>query len=149
MVNPTWEERDLPVLKAIVELYEESGGRKDRAGDIQKRTGFDEETVQKALRALKPANPPYVTSMKEMSGGFIVFVGAPTPEARRAVGLWPTADGLADNLIMAMSQAADQEPDEEKRGRLKTAASWFGNAGRNVLVDVTAAVINRQISGGA
>ncbi|MFN3002213.1 hypothetical protein [Mycolicibacterium wolinskyi] len=40
----TWESRDLPVLKAAVELYEEEG-LGPTASDIEARTGFDEETV--------------------------------------------------------------------------------------------------------
>lgn len=147
MVNPTWEERDLPVLRAIVELYEESGGNTIRASHIERRTGFDDRTTQKALHALKPADPPYVTKMHEMSGGEIVFVGAPTPEARRAVGLWPTPELMADRLVAALAQAAEQEPNEERRGLLRRTAEWLGSAGREVAVDVTAAVISRQVGG--
>ena len=40
----TWESRDLPVLKAAVEIYEESG-RRLRPSAIEKATGFDKETV--------------------------------------------------------------------------------------------------------
>ncbi|MDZ5445742.1 hypothetical protein U2F26_23925 [Micromonospora sp. 4G57] len=148
MVNPTWEERDLPVLRAIVEMSDE-GAWIIEPDEIAERVGFDEAKVKSALFALAAEYPPFF-SYKDLTtygGRDIGFISQPTGHARRTVGTWPTPESLADRLVQAMSEAADKEPDEEKRGRLKTAASWFGNAGRDVLVDVTAAVVNRQMGG--
>ncbi|MGW3791289.1 hypothetical protein ACWD8I_08990 [Micromonospora arida] len=148
MVYPTWEERDLPVLRAIVEMSDE-GAWYIEPHEIAERIGFDETTVKYALFALAGELPPFF-NYKDIStydGRDIGFISQPTGHARRTVGTWPTPENLADRLVQAMASAADQEPDEEKRGRLKAAASWFGNAGRDVLVDVTAAVVNRQIGG--
>ncbi|MFF4894619.1 hypothetical protein [Micromonospora chersina] len=146
MVNPTWEERDLPVLRAALSIIEESDHGQARIEEIQRQTGFDEKTVQRSLQAL--VDGVFFTSVIETDWG-IHGVGRPTAPARQAVGLWPTPEGLADRLVQAMSAAADREPDEEKRGWLRRTADWLGTAGRDVAVDVTAAVINRQISGAA
>ena len=50
-MTDTWSTRDLPVLRAAVELFERNG-RGPRASAIESELGFDEDTVQRALRAL-------------------------------------------------------------------------------------------------
>ena len=50
-MTDTWTTRDLPVLKAAVELFEQKG-RGPRASAIATEVGLDEETVQRALSAL-------------------------------------------------------------------------------------------------
>ena len=56
--------RDLPVLHAIVEIYD-STGRNVKAADIAAKTGMVKETVQRAIRALY--TEPY---MQEVSGSW-------------------------------------------------------------------------------
>ncbi|MFG3576412.1 hypothetical protein [Micromonospora chersina] len=143
MVNPTWEDRDLPVLRAIVELYEESGGRQNRPHHIVERTGLDEQSVLRSLRAL---DGEYV-EVTIVDDGTPVLFGRPNGEARRAVGLWPTPEVLADRLVQALALAAEQEPNEEKRGKLRSLGTWAGNAGRDLMVDVAAAALNRGMFG--
>ena len=82
-MTDTWESRDLPVLRAAVELYEERGHR-IRAREIERATGLDKETVQRALRALY--REPYFERATDSFGGEIVFVGEPTGEALRVAG---------------------------------------------------------------
>lgn len=144
-MESTWESRDLPVLDAAVRYLDEHAGRMFPQGyDLAEITSLTNEDVTRALLALEDQ---YVRLRKTMGDPKNWTVTAVYPGAREAVGQWPTPENLADRLVEAMSSAADQEPDEEKRSRLKTAASWFGNAGRDVMVDVTAAVINRQMGG--
>lgn len=78
----TWESRDLPVLKAAVELCEESG-RRLRPSAIETATGFDKDTVQRALRALY--REPYFEEATGSFGGEIILVGKPTGEALTAL----------------------------------------------------------------
>lgn len=149
MVNPTWEGRDLPVLRAFVELWEESGGQAVMAEQIGARTGFGWSAVQTSLLALLAEEP---TLIRDYDGGaepgsYVLVVDQPTGEARRRLGLWPTPESLADRLVIALAQAAEREPNEERRGLLKRTAEWLGSAGRDVAVDVTAAVISRQVGG--
>ncbi|MEU5565891.1 hypothetical protein [Micromonospora musae] len=47
MVNPTWEERDPPVLRAIVEMSDE-GAWIIEPDEIAERAGFDEAKVKSA-----------------------------------------------------------------------------------------------------
>jgi hypothetical protein len=149
MVNPTWVERDLPVLRAFVELWEESGGEAVGAQQIEGRTGFDETTVQASLLALLAEEPALIRDYDGGAepGSYVLVVDQPTGEARRRLGLWPTPELLADRLVAALAQAAEREPNEERRGLLKRTAEWLGSAGRDVAVDVAAAVISRQVGG--
>ena len=52
MTEDTWTTRDLPVLRAVVDIYDTTGRSIIRARDIETATGFDKDTVQRALRAL-------------------------------------------------------------------------------------------------
>lgn len=133
MVRETWVNRDLPVLRAAVELWEESG-RGPRATAIERATGFDADTVQRALRTLY--TEPYFRETSTASGGHRILVGAPTSAALRAVGQWPTPEGLLDRLLAAFEAAADDEarPDEE-RSRFKKAAAAFGGVVSQVAIN--------------
>ena len=91
-MHDTWAVRDLPVLDATVSLLEQS--YMVTVTDIAARTGFDTAAVAKALETLDPV---YVDFRKTTTGGDPRFwyVFKATPEARRAVGQWPTAQALA------------------------------------------------------
>ncbi|MGW0582540.1 hypothetical protein ACWD25_42950 [Streptomyces sp. NPDC002920] len=66
-------------------------------------------------------------------------------EARRLVGQRPTAEQFVDEVAQRLLAAADEEPDPERRGRLRERASSAGDVARNVFVDAATAVISRQM----
>ncbi len=143
-MDETWTNRDLPVLRAIVETYEETGHAM-HPGPIEAATGLPGTEVQAALRALNLEDPPFVTKMQRYASGHVSLIGAPTGHARRAVGAWPTAESIADRLVSALDEAADREPDEERKGFLRKAAGYLGHAGRDLAVEIGATAINRQM----
>lgn len=125
----TWESRDLPVLKAAVELHEETG-RRQRASAIEKATGFDRETVQRALRALY--REPYFEEATD-SGGGIFLVGAPTGEALRIAGQWPSPTVQLQRLIEAFEAVtADDLRPEEERSKAGKIGLWLAGAFQQV-----------------
>ncbi|MGY4650587.1 hypothetical protein [Mycobacterium sp. URHB0021] len=130
-----WTTRDLPVLKAIVELYEEKGQERMHVADIVKRVHFDESTVQRAIRALY--SQPYLTGdgRTAASGNRYLRVGPPTGEARRVVGAWPSPEGLLERLVAGLERAAEDpdRPDEE-RGKLKQTALFLRGAVAQVAI---------------
>jgi len=138
----TWETRDLPVLRAIIEASDE-GTWQIGVDEIMSRTCFDGETVQRALMALAGEQPPFFTYTdgSTMVGSFIVGVSNPTGHARRTVGTWPTAETWADRLIKALNEAADAEPDPERKGKLRRAAEAVGSLGGQVLGGVITAYV--------
>lgn len=143
-MEDTWSLRDLPVLEAIVRAHELTG-RAVTPHEVASGAGLDEATVHKALKALASENPPFFTSMQTRMSGHVSLIGPPTGHARRAVGAWPTAEVIAERLVEALREAADREPDEERKTFLRKAATYLANAGRDLAADIGAAAINRQM----
>lgn len=134
-MQDTWAARDLPVLEATVRLLEDS--YMVTVSDIAARTSLDQTEVARALEALDPA---YVDFRKTTTGGDPRFwyVLKATPEARRAVGQWPTPDRLIDRLAAALSAAAERETDPERKGLLLYAARLVGDTLRDIAVGAAA-----------
>ncbi len=131
-MEDTWETRDLPVLKAAVELYEESG-RRLRPRAIEDATGFDKETVQRALRALY--RQPYFEESTGSFGGEIILVGEPTGEALRVAGQWPSPEVQLQRLIAAFEAvASDDSLPEEERSRAAKIGLWLTGALQQVAI---------------
>lgn len=144
-MDETWTRRDLPVLEAIVQLSERDGGGFLDPAAIAQESGLDESETQAALLALDGEVPACVTDMRRSASGHIFLVGAPTGHARRAVGAWPTAETIAGRLITALDEAAEREPDPERKGWLRKTAAYLGHAGRDLAVEIGATAINRQM----
>lgn len=144
-MEDTWFSRDLPVLTAIVELMDDPSAR-PKGSQVAEASGYTKDEVARALNAL---DGEYATVRKAMSGGdpgpWIVL--EVTPAARRAVGQWPTPENVADRLLAALEQAADQTVDEEQRSRLRRAADSLKGLGRDVLPEVIANVITKGAMG--
>jgi hypothetical protein len=143
-VQDTWAARDLPVLDATVRLLEQS--YMVTVTDIAASTGLDAGAVAKALESLDPV---YVDFRKTTTGGDPRFwyVFKVTPEARRAVGQWPTAEALAGRLAEELAAAARQEADAERQGLLAYAARLIGDTLRDATVRAAAQVLSPAFGG--
>ena len=144
LVHDTWAARDLPVLDATVGLLEQS--YMVTVTDIAARTGLDPSVVAQALEALDPV---YVDFRKTTTGGDPRFwyVFKVTPEARRAVGQWPTAEALAGRLADELAAAARQEADGERQALLSYAARLIGDTLREATVRAAGAVLAPAFGG--
>jgi hypothetical protein len=143
-VQDTWAARDLPVLDATVSLLEQS--YMVTVTDIAASTGLDAGAVAKALESLDPV---YVDFRKTTTGGDPRFwyVFKVTPEARRAVGQWPTAESLAGRLAEELAVAAREETDAERQGLLAYAARLVGDTLRDATVRAAAQVLSPAFGG--
>jgi hypothetical protein len=137
-VHDTWAARDLPVLDATVSLLEES--YMVTVSDLAARTGLDPAAVARALETL---DPDYVDFRKTTTGGDPTFwyVLKVTPQARRAVGQWPTPDSFVTRMAAELSAAAAQEEDTERKGLLSYAARLIGDTLRDVAVRAAGQVL--------
>ena len=137
-MEDTWKARDLPVLSAVVTLLERS--YMVTVSDIADLTGLDQAEVARSLDALHPTHVDY---RKTETGGDPRFwyVLKVTPEGRRAVGQWPTAEGLVDHFIQAFRDAASGEQDSERQYQLSQAAGLLANTVRDVAVQAAAAIV--------
>jgi hypothetical protein len=127
----------MPVLRSVVELLGHS--YMVTVSDIAARTGLELAEVARSLDAM---DPTFVDFRKTETGGDPTFwyVNKVTPEARRAVGQWPTPEGLVDRLVQAFSNAADHEEDAERHYQLRQAAGLLGETLRDVAVRVAATI---------
>lgn len=146
MSEETWTTRDLPVLRAIVDHYEETDDPVHMR-DIELRTGFDEDTVQRALRKLD-TRPSFLDDVTGSAQGTIVYVGAPTHEALRVAGAWPSPDNVLERLIAALEEAADDEdrPDDQ-RSKLKQLALGIRSVGYQIAVGAIGGAGGNLLSG--
>jgi predicted transcriptional regulator len=133
----TWGPREMPVLDAVVALLENS--YMVTVSDIAERTGLELAEVARSLDAL---DPTYVDFRKTETGGDPRFwyVLKVTPEARQAVGQWPTAEGLVDRLAKAFRDAAENEDDPERHYHLRQAAGLLESGIRDVAIEIAAAI---------
>jgi hypothetical protein len=136
-MRDTWFPRDLPVLDATVTLLGEGAGFPDVA-DIAERSGLEVTDVARALEAL---DGEYVDLQTMMGDPAAWFVRKVTSAARRAVGQWPTPEGLVDALAEAFGNAAEEEPDAEKKSRLRQVGTFLSSTGRGVATEVVSKVI--------
>jgi hypothetical protein len=138
LVHDTWAVRDLPVLDATIGLLEHS--YMVTVTDIAAQTGLEPSVVAQALEALDPV---YVDFRKTTTGGDPRFwyVFKVTPEARRAVGQWPTAESLATRLAEELTAAARRDEDAEHQGLLAYAARLIGDTLREATVRAAGAVL--------
>jgi hypothetical protein len=144
LVHDTWADRDLPVLDATVGLLEHS--YMVTVTDIAAKTALDPSVVTQALDALDPV---YVDFRKTTTGGDPSFwyVFKVTPEARRVVGQWPTAEALATRLADELAAAAREAGDGDYQGLLAYAARLIGDTLRDATVRAAAAVLAPAFGG--
>ena len=145
-VEDTWVRRELPILLAAYRRAE--SGERPSVGQLEEmrqELGMTVRELELGLAALTDADPPYIELQlaagwsEEKAGGG--YVDAVTERTRRELGAWPTAGSLVDQLAEALGRAADDEPEPERKGRLRQAADVVGGMARDVAVAVISARI--------
>jgi hypothetical protein len=142
-VEDTWFSRDLPILDAVVTLLE-AGNFRVTVSEIAQATGFAPDAVARSLTAMEHT---YVGEFHQfLTGGdpsswYVMHV---TPEARQAVGQWPTPENVVDRLAQAFSDAAEQERDPERKGKLRSIAGFLTDTGKDFAAEIVAKVITHQ-----
>jgi hypothetical protein len=145
-MGPSWEARDVPVvLGAVVRYYTEhpqGQGVMLTCQQVADLTDLEPTDVYRALKRLEPTYVRLVEGLARTPSG--CSVAGVTDAARRAVGQWP--ESLADGIIRGLLDAAEREPDQAKRARLRAAADALGGFGRELLVNVIANVATKPIA---
>jgi hypothetical protein len=142
----TWTTRELPVLRALVEMLEDPARWMVRIDELPGATGLSMTEVQQTLRALSTARPAYITAGGAEQDTWPSIVSEVSERARRAVGQWPASDNAADVLIAALERAADSEPDEERKSGLRKTAGFLASTGKEVLIRVMTQVGSQEAS---
>ena len=146
MLTHTWEARDLPVLRAIVEMSDE-GAWHIEPQEIAARTGLEVETVMAGLWALAKEQPAFFQYIDTttMGGPAMRGIRNPTGHARRTVGTWPKAEDRVAEMVAALQEAAQREPDPEKRSALRKTAEYAAGIGRDVLIGIITGSITASV----
>lgn len=134
-MDDTWASRDLPVLEAIVTTLDSDPNTIPTLHDIAERLGKPVTEVGKAALALDGS---YFELHKLMTGGDFGpwFVTKVYPSARIAVGQWPSGEVWTNRLVKALSEAAESEPDERKKSKLRATAEAVAGVARDITVEV-------------
>jgi len=144
-MRDTWLDRDLPVLKAAVEVFEREGDPMD-AYDIVAVAKLDADTVQRALRAL--STEPFFDDGQASANGDILWIGKPTGQALRVAGQWPSPQTLLDRLVTALETAGeDEERLPEERSKLKQVALGLRTAAAQIAIGALGGAGGNLLSG--
>ena len=145
-MESTWEPRDLLVLDVVVRHYDEhpqGQGVMLTCPQVASLVGLDPTDVYRALKVLEPSYVRLAEGWGRGPGG--CSIQGVTDQARRAVGQWPSAEVWVDRLVQALREAAEREPDPERRGRLRAMAEGLGGFARDVAVGVLSGGITQSM----
>lgn len=148
-LSDRWSTRDFPVLLEVARVLDGRHRPPDERETfeiVSEALDFEQEDVETSCRALVEATylrreVPTMDSkpVTWWQWGWFVL----TERGRRAVGLWPSGEGV-DALVDALRQAEAETTDPEEKGRIRQAAASVMGVSRDVMVDVLGAVIARQ-----
>lgn len=128
-----WTERDLPVLKTIIQLIDEDPGQPIPRQRIEQAAGMDEDTVRRAVFSLM--DEPYLETIGSAEDGH-EYIYRVLGSGKRAAEFWPTPESMTDTLRDALLRAAEAEPDPGKRSKLKALGGFLAEGGRDLVVEV-------------
>ena len=132
-MEETWQPRDLPVLRAIVESFDDPDRYRMSHEEIQEATHLDSDDVKRALRALWEAEPAYLKATGASQATYPLVILGVTERARVAAGQWPKPEDLVDAMARAFEEAAESAEPKE-RSRLQRAAETLRGAAREVAI---------------
>ena len=138
-MDSTWGSRELPVLEAVIADFDrvpEGGGWPD-GEDIAASTGLPVADVGAALLAL---DGQYLTVVRSGTAGSW-HITAVTPDARRAVGQWPSAENLVEQLAARIGEAAERETDQDRKGKLQAVARGLAGVAKGIAINVASSLI--------
>lgn len=139
-----WAHRDFPLLVAVARHLDE-GEHVVQVSAIAEEMDLP---LSDALRASRGLIGTYLQgkSVDSLAGPMDAIITDLTERGRRATGLWPAGES-AEVLIDALRQAEEATDDPEEKRNLRHAASAVMSVGRDVMTDVMASVIAKQMGG--
>jgi hypothetical protein len=131
------------VLSVLVEQLDDPDVTAVNIDHLIAATGLSEDDVVRALRALDSEQPSLIDGVRTAQTTYPIKITKVTAEARRRVGAWPTPESLVAQLAAAFDDAANREPDEDKKSKLRLIATALSGAARDVAVGVATSVVLR------
>ncbi|WP_460967359.1 hypothetical protein [Pedococcus soli] len=141
-LEDVWASRDFPVLREAVRMKDADPRIVITQAQLQEATGLDEDMVSRSIVALSRAG--LVELLGRMSGyGHVSNV---SPAAYQLVGLWPDASDATDRVLWEIERRIETATPEE-RTKLQKLRDGVVGVGRDLMTDVMASVITKQING--
>ena len=142
MIEETWDERELPILRAIYRAREE-GTDLNMAGH-EAAADLEDRLYIQTIADLTSAGYLEAAVIKHGGGLATVRVLDMTPAGLRVVGAWPSGT-LADHFINALAARVESEEDPERKKMLTQLLEMTVDVGKGVLVGVLTHVATRGI----
>lgn len=140
-----WTTRDLPILRHVAHRIEVDDADEVRPEAVATALDVDKDRTLRSLITLQESG--FIAGIRaDTLGGKYIMVTDLTERGRRAVGIWPSDEGV-DALVQALRQAAEATSDPEERNALRKAAAAVLGVGRDVMTDVLGAVIAKSMTG--
>lgn len=132
-----WE-ATLPVLEAIVRLYDEADAGEDISQmQVSQKLGRDDgdSGVSRAFEVLQRNR--YVEGRTEIDGLPGPLTVAPTEKALQLLAGWPTSGEAAlQKLLSILDTRIEAAPDEERKGKLRALRNSLVDIGEGVAAEV-------------
>jgi DNA-binding MarR family transcriptional regulator len=136
VVEETWVSRELPILRVALEQIE-AGETFVKIGALKEQLGLSDVSMGVAIRSLEKAG--YIEAASLQRGP--IAIKDVTERTRRELGAWPSADGLLEQLVAALTDAANAEPEPEKKTKLRATADVLAGMARDIAVSAIASRI--------
>lgn len=137
-----WTTRDLPVLRAYVELENADDDISNANDDVAAELGMTLDELDRSLSKLDQAE--YIHTRATFGG---VYVTGVTERRLREVGAWPSEQTALDRMLEALESIAEHTDDEDTRTRARKIIEGLSGAGRQLGLSVAAAVVTGQMPG--
>lgn len=145
-LTATWERTELPVLEAIITLFEsEPPGMPVWLKDVLKVVDLGEDSVARAVQKLSQEHlvAQRIDSNGEPTDYLIRDV---TPKGLRAAGVWPSEDAAADAFLRALDQQIEEASEGSSK---KSALEAIRSSAKNITEGTLTAVIAAAAKGAA
>ena len=143
LLPETWASRDFPLLKHVAAAIDAEGSVS--AQELSGLTGMSQADVSSALRALDGEYLKINWGNHYAPIGKIVGI---TPAARRAVGMWPTAESVTEQLLTTLDEQIENSAgDQDKRSKLIKIRDAIGGTARDIFVEVAGSAMSKLIAG--
>ena len=147
-MKDAWVSRDLPVLDAVVGCSTVAPSRVSVAEASKARRARSEGCRRAVHGAGRPVCRGLYAGSQRAGYQTTWYVSGVTAEARRIVGQWPAAEGLAARLAEAFNQAADEEKGPGAQESTSAAGQLLGGPGKDLAAEIIAKVVVRQAGDG-
>ncbi len=143
MAEDTWFGRDLPVLVAVVTLFDRPNFGFLTYQQVADEIGLRGDVVSRALQALKGGG--YVETRPGGSGDASQhWVTGISASARVVTGQWPSESAVVERLLTVLEEQS-RSATEEQKGKLRRLRQAMIETGTDVVAKIIGEVVGTHL----